>query len=703
VTATNAGHETADEPATLSSDNPFASPSTLPFGAPPFDRIRDEHYQPAIEEGMRQHRAEVAAIATQDAPPTFENTIAALEGSGVLLTRVLKAFGGVTSANTNDYLQAVQSDVAPKLAAHSDAIYLDDRLFDRVRAIYDARHSLGLRDEEFQLVERYHLDFVRAGARLSDPDKERLKVLNQEESRLTTEFQNRLLAANKAGALVISDVAELEGLSESDIAAAAEAAAERGLAGRWLIRLQNTTQQPVQDMLRRRDVRRRLFEAAIHRADRGDAYDTSAIVLRLADLRAERARLLGYPNAAAYTLDDQMAKTPEAAVKLLVDIGTAAIKKARAEADRMRPMIAREPEPFELEAWDWQFYAEQVRKADYDLDEAQIKPYLELDRVLRDGVFFAATRMFGLTFRERHDIPVYHPDVRVFDVFDEDGSQLALFYADYFKRDNKSGGAWMDSFVDQSEFLGARPVVFNVTNYTKPVPGQPALLSFDEVTTLFHEFGHALHGMLSRVRYPTLSGTNVPRDFVEFPSQFNEHCALDPVVLANYARHHRTGEPMPQAMVDRIKRARTFNQGFALTEYIGAALLDIAWHTDPTARTAEDIGEFEVAALARHGIALPQVPPRYRSTYFAHIWDGGYGGGYYAYLWAEVLDHDAFAWFQQRGGLNRENGQHYREMILSCGGTRDAAELYRAFRGADPDVSPLLTQRGLGPTADPAA
>ena len=692
-----------DEQPILPADNPFASPSTLLFGAPRFDRIRDEHYQPAIEAGMRAHREEVAAIAHQSAPPTFENTIAALEASGVLLTRVLKAFGGVTSANTNDFLQAVQTDVAPKLAAHSDAIYLDDALFARVHAIHESRHSLGLPIEELTLVERYHLDFVRAGARLSDADKERLKALNQEESRLTTEFQNRLLAANKAGALVIDDAAELEGLSESDIAAAAEAAAERGLERRWLVRLQNTTQQPLQETLCRRAVRRRLFEAAIHRADRGDAHDTTAIVLRLAALRAERARLLGYDNAAAYTLDDQMAKTPDAAIRLLVDIGKAAAAKARAEADRMRPLAEQDGNPHALEPWDWQFYAERVRKTDYDLDEAQIKPYFELDRVLRDGVFFAATRMFGLTFRERRDIPVYHPDVRVFDVFDEDESQLALFYADYFKRDNKSGGAWMDSFVDQSELLANRPVVFNVTNYTKPAPGQPALLSFDEVTTLFHEFGHALHGMLSRVRYPTLSGTNVPRDFVEFPSQFNEHCALDPAVLANYARHHRTGEPMPQAIVDRIKRARTFNQGFALTEYIGAALLDMAWHTTPTATTSAEIEAFEAAALERYELTVREVPPRYRSTYFAHIWDGGYGGGYYAYLWAEVLDHDAFAWFTERGGLTRENGQRYREMILSCGGTRDAALLYRQFRGRDPKVEPLLGERGLTMTADPAA
>ena len=677
--------------------NPFSQPSDLLFGAPHFDRIHNEDYAPAIEEGMRQHLEEVDAIANQTAAPTFENTIVALERSGALLTRVLKTFGGVTSANTNDTLQAVQTEESPKLAAHSDAIFLNDKLFQRVRAIYDHRVQLGLTPEQKHLVERYELEFVRAGAKLSEADKTRLRALNQEESKLTNEFQNRLLAATKAAALVFDDRADLDGLSEADIAAAAEAATERKLPGKWVLRLQNTTQQPAQESLRRRAVRQRLFEASIHRADRGDSVDTRSAIQRIAQLRAERAKLLGYPTAAAYVLDDQMAKTPGAAIKLLTEIGSPAVAKAHSESAKIRALLDRDIPGAGVEPWDWQYYSGQVRNAEYDLDESQIKPYFELDRVLRDGVFFAANQLYGLTFKERKDIPVYQPDVRVFEVFDADGSPLALFYADYFKRDNKSGGAWMDSFVDQSGLLGTKPVVYNVANFTKPAAGQAALLSFDDVTTMFHEFGHALHGMFSHVEYPMLTGTNVPRDFVEFPSQFNEHWALDPVVFAHYAKHYKTGAPMPQALVDKIKKSRTFNQGFALTEYISAALLDMAWHTLPPDAPAQDVNAFETAALARYHVDVHEVPPRYRTTYFAHIWNGGYAAGYYAYLWAEVLDHDAYAWFVEHGGLTRANGQRFRDLVLSRGGSEDAATLYRAFRGRDPSVEPLLIQRGLKP------
>ncbi|HEX8943382.1 MAG TPA: M3 family metallopeptidase [Gemmatimonadaceae bacterium] len=677
--------------------NPFSQPSDLLFGAPHFDRIHNEDYAPAIEEGMRQHLEEVDAIANQTAAPTFENTIVALERSGALLTRVLKTFGGVTSANTNDTLQAVQTEESPKLAAHSDAIFLNDKLFQRVRAIYDHRVQLGLTPEQKHLVERYELEFVRAGAKLSEADKTRLRALNQEESKLTNEFQNRLLAATKAAALVFDDRADLDGLSEADIAAAAEAATERKLPGKWVLRLQNTTQQPAQESLRRRAVRQRLFEASIHRADRGDSVDTRSAIQRIAQLRAERAKLLGYPTASAYVLDDQMAKTPDAAIKLLTEIGTPAVAKAHSESAKIRALLDRDIPGAGVEPWDWQYYSGQVRNAEYDLDESQIKPYFELDRVLRDGVFFAANQLYGLTFKERKDIPVYQPDVRVFEVFDADGSPLALFYADYFKRDNKSGGAWMDSFVDQSGLLGTKPVVYNVANFTKPAAGQAALLSFDDVTTMFHEFGHALHGMFSHVEYPMLTGTNVPRDFVEFPSQFNEHWALDPVVFAHYAKHYKTGAPMPQPLVDKIKKSRTFNQGFALTEYISAALLDMAWHTLPPGAPAQDVNAFETAALARYHVNVHEVPPRYRTTYFAHIWNGGYAAGYYAYLWAEVLDHDAYAWFVEHGGLTRANGQRFRDLVLSRGGSEDAATLYRAFRGRDPSVEPLLIQRGLKP------
>jgi peptidyl-dipeptidase Dcp len=677
--------------------NPFSQPSSLPFGAPRFDRIHDADYAPAIEEGMREHLAEVNAIADQTSTPTFENTIVALERSGELLTRVLKTFGGVTSANTNETLQAVQTEESPKLAAHTDAIFLNDKLFRRVRDIYNRRDQLGLSPEEKHLVERYHLDFVRAGANLSEADKTRLRALNQEESKLTTDFQNRLLAATKAGALVFDDRAELEGLSEGDIAAAAEAATERKLPGRWVLRLQNTTQQPAQESLRRRAVRQRLFEASIHRADRGDSVDTRAIIQRIAQLRAERAKLLGYPTAAAYVLDDQMAKTPQAAIKLLTEIGGPAVAKAHSESAKIQTLLDRDIPEARVEPWDWQYYSGKVRSAEYDLDESQIKPYFELDRVLQDGVFFAANQLYGLTFKERKDIPVYQPDVRVFEVFDADGKPLALFYADYFKRDNKSGGAWMDSFVDQSGLLGTKAVVYNVANFTKPAAGQPALLSFDDVTTMFHEFGHALHGMFSHVEYPMLTGTNVPRDFVEFPSQFNEHWALDPKVFAHYAKHYQTGAPMPQSLVDKIKKSRTFNQGFALTEYIEAALLDMSWHTLPPGAPKQDVDTFEAGALKRYHVDVHEVPPRYRTTYFAHIWGGGYAAGYYAYLWAEVLDHDAYAWFEEHGGLTRANGQRFRDMILSRGGSEDAATLYRAFRGREPSVEPLLVQRGLKP------
>jgi peptidyl-dipeptidase Dcp len=486
-------------------------------------------------------------------------------------------------------------------------------------------------------------------------------------------------------------------LSAADVAAAAEAAKDRGLSGKWVITLQNTTQQPPQESLRRRDVRRQLFEASTHRAERGDSNDTRGIIQRLAVLRAERATLLGYSTAADYILEDQMAKTPAAAIRLLTDIGSPAIEKAHNEARKMQALIDAENGGFALEPWDWQLYAERVRRAEYELDESKIKPYFELDRVLQDGVFFAATQLFGITFKERKDIPVYHPDVRAFEVFDADGTSMALFYTDFFKRDNKSGGAWMDSFVDQSRLLGAKPVVFNVANFTKPASGQPALLSFDDVNTMFHEFGHALHGMLSNVEYPLLTGTNVPRDFVEFPSQFNEHWALEPSVFAHYAKHHQTGQPMPPELAARIKRARTFNQGFAMTEYIAAALVDMAWHTLPRDAFVGDVGTFENRALEKYRANVREVPPRYNTSYFAHIWDGGYQAGYFAYLWAEVLDHDAYAWFTENGGLTRANGQRFRDLILSRGGTQDVAAMYRNFRGRDPSVEPLLVERGLKP------
>jgi peptidyl-dipeptidase Dcp len=679
----------------FSTSNPFSAASTLFYQAPPFDRIKDADFQPALEAGMRQQISEMEAVANQATPATFENTIVPMERSGALLTRVAKVFNAVTGANTDDTLQKIQERVAPKLAGHSDAIYLNPALFQRVKSIYDRRGALGFNAEQKFLVELYYKNFIRAGAQLAEADKTQLRALNQEESKLTTDFQNKLLAATKAGALVVDNPAQLDGLSDGAIAAAAEAAKSRGLTGKWVIPLQNTTQHPSQASLKNRAVRERLFVASTTRSEHSDSNDTRGIVKRLAQLRADRAKLLGFPTYSAYALDNQGAKNPEAATKLLTDLVPAATAKARSEAAQMQTLIDSQNGGFKLAPWDWQYYSEQVRKAQYALDESQLKPYLELDRVLRDGVFYAANQLYGLTFKERKDIPVYHPDVRVFEVFDADGKSMALFYADYFKRDNKSGGAWMDSFVDQSGLIGTKPVIFNVANFTKPAPGQPALLTFDDVTTMFHEFGHALHGMFSNVEYPTLSGTNVPRDFVEFPSQFNEHWALDPKVFMNYAKNYQTGELMPQSLVDKVKKVKTFNQGFATTEYLAASLLDIAWHTLPPGSSQQDVDAFETAALQRFNVAMYEVPPRYRTTYFAHIWSGGYSSSYYAYLWSEVLDDDAYSWFVEHGGLTRANGRRFRDMILSQGGTQNAATLYRAFRGRDPSVESLLEERGL--------
>jgi len=673
--------------------NPFFTESTLPFHTPPFDKIKDTDYAPAIEEGMKGQLAEIEKIANNPAPPTFANTFEAMERSGALLTRVTKVFFNLTQSNTNDTLQKIKSDEAPKLAAHSDAVFLNAKLFARVKALYDKRNELKLDDESRFLIERYYKTFVRAGALLSEADKETLRGLNQEEAKLTTKFEDDVLAEVNDSAVIIDNKADLDGLSESDIAAAAERAKERGMTGKWVLALQNTTQQPAISLLKNRAVRERLFQASVVRGNHGGAHDTKAIVARLAQLRAQRAKLLGYPNHATFILDDQMAKTPESAEKLMTGIVPAATAKARDEAARMQKLIDAEKSGFTLGPADWEFYAEKLRKAEYDLDESQIKPYLELEHVLHDGVFFAANKLYGVTFKERKDLPVYHPDVRVFEVFDNNGKSLALFYADYFQRSNKDGGAWQDSFVDQSSLLGTRPVVVNVTNFTKPAPGQPVLLSFDDVTTMFHEFGHALHAMFANVRYPLLGG--VSRDFVEFPSQFNEHWALEPTVLANYAKHYQTGKPMPPALVDKIKRSRTFNQGYAVTEYLSAALLDMAWHSLPPDAPLQDVNNFEAAALKRFQINLPQVPPRYHTTYFSHIWDGGYSAGYYAYLWSEVLDDDAFYWFKEHGGMTRANGQRFREMVLSRGGTQDVAATFRAFRGRDPIVEPLLEERGL--------
>ncbi|PYS38345.1 MAG: dipeptidyl carboxypeptidase II, partial [Acidobacteria bacterium] len=622
--------------------NPFFTASTLPFGAPPFDKIKESDYPPAIEEGMKRQLAEIETIANNTQPPTIANTIEAIERSGELLTRVSKVFFNLAQSNTSDTMQKIKADEAPKLAAHQDSIYLNPKLFARVKSIYIRRAALKLDAETRFLVERYYRNFVRAGALLSEADKTTLRALNQEESKLTTQFTDKVLGDTNDSAVIVSDKAELDGLSKEDIAAAAEAAKARKLEGKWVLALRNTTQQPALSTLKNRALRERLLQASMLRCNHDGPNDTRAIVKRLAQLRAQRAKLLGYSTHADFILDDEMAKTPGTAEKLMTDMVPAATAKARGEAASMQKIIDAEKDGFTLRASDWEFYAEKVRKADYDIDESQVKPYFELDHVLHDGVFFAANKLYGITFKERKDIPVYQPDVRVFEVSDVDGKPLALFYADYFARSNKSGGAWEDSFIDPSTLIGTRAVLFNVTNFTKPAPGQAALLSFDDVTTMFHEFGHALHGMFYKARYPTLAG--VPRDWVEFPSQFNEHWALDAAVFANYAKHYQTGKPMPQSLVDKIKKSRTFNQGYATTEYLAAALLDMAWHALPANAPQQDVNAFEAAALKRFQIDMPQVPPRYHTTYFSHIWDGGYSAGYYAYLWSEVIDDDAFYW-----------------------------------------------------------
>ncbi len=680
--------------------NPLMSESTLPFHAPPFDKIRDSDYQPAIEAGMKQQLAEIEKIANDPAPPTFENTYVAMEKTGELLSRAMMVFNGVSSANTDPVLQKVQQDEAPKLAAHRDAIYLNNKLFQRFDTVYKERDKLKLDPESMRLIDVVHANFVHAGARLSAADKAKLKKLNEEESSLSATFSNKLLAATKAGALVVDDKSKLAGLSDAQIAAAAQAAKDRELDGKWVIPLQNTTQQPDLQDLSDRATRQALFEASWNRTEKGDANDTRKTIERIAQIRAQKAKLLGFPNYAAWKLEDQMAKKPATAVKFMRRLGPAAVARARAEAKDIQAVIDKDRKAlhkptFKLQPWDWEHYAEQVRKAKYDLDENQVKPYFELDNVLKNGVFYAANQLYGLTFKERKDIPVYQPDVRVFEVFDKDGSPLALFYCDYFKRDNKSGGAWMDNFVEQSTLLGTKPVIYNVANFTKPQPGQPALLSSDDVITMFHEFGHALHGMLADEKYPTLSGTNTARDFVEFPSQFNEHWALNPKVFANYAKNYKTGEPMPKALVDKIKKAHNFNKGYDMTELVAAAMLDMNWHMLGADAPLQDADKFQAAALKKDKIDLPYVPPRYRSSYFAHIWGSGYAAGYYAYLWTEMLADDAYEDFKEHGGLTRENGERFRKMILSRGNTEDLAKMYRDWRGKDPSIEPMLIDRGL--------
>jgi len=700
-TAPTAAAAAADaEPASQAEPNPFDAPSSLPLMAPDFSKIRDEHYLPALQEGMRQQLAEIETIASNPEPATVENTLEAMERSGALLLRTSKVFGNLAGTDTNPEIQKIQAQIAPKMAAHQDAILLNPQLFARVKSIYDSREVASLDPETKRLVEQTHLRFVRAGAELAEDAKTRIRALNEEQAGLMTAFQQAMLKQTAAAAVVVDDVAQLDGLSEGQIAAASEAAKAAGHEGKWLIRITNTTRQPVLTSLTNRELRQRVWEASANRGLLEGEGDTRSMVLRLAALRAERANLLGKPNHASFQLETQMAATPDAVLKMLSDLTPTVLENAKAEAADIQALIDSQGGDFELQPWDWEFYAEQVRAAKYDLDPELVKPYFEVDRVLKDGVFYTLNRFYGVSFNERTDLPVYHPDVRVFDVIDADGSQIGLFYADYFARPSKRGGAWMSTFVDQSELLDQKPVALNVMNIPKPVEGQPALMSFDEVTTMFHEVGHGVHGLFSKVKYPSLAGTSVPRDFVEFPSQFEEDWAKHPEILANYARHHVSGEPIPAELMQKILNASSFNQGFDTLEYVAASFLDMEWHSLAPGAEVTDVEAFEKAALAKHGVDFAPVPPRYRSAYFAHVFPGGYSSGYYAYMWSEVLAADAFAFVTEQGGLNAELGNAYRNGILSRGGTEDPMQMYVKWRGKQPDPDYLLYRRGLKSLSD---
>jgi peptidyl-dipeptidase Dcp len=680
---------------TLDPSNPFAKVSALPFHYPAFDKIKDEHFVPAFEAGMREQLREVAGIANNKAAPTFDNTIVAMERSGQLLYRVATTFSNLQGANTDDQLDAVDREMSPKLAAHHDAVYLNDKLYQRVKALYDKRDSLKLDAETKHLLERYHRDFVRAGARLSAADKEQLKAYNGEIASLQSKFAQNVLKEANASALVVDTRAELAGLSDAQIDAAAAEAKKRGLDGKFVIALGNTTGQAPLASLTNRAVRERLMAASLARGSRGGEFDNRELVLRLAKLRADRAVLLGYKNFAAYSLEEETAKTPEAVNKLLGELAKPAVDNARKEAAEIQKVIDAEKGGFQVAAHDWAYYTDKVRAARYAFDENQLKPYFELNNVVLNGVFYAANKEYGISFKERHDLPVYNPDVRVFDVFDANGKQLAIFIMDYYARPNKQGGAWMNEYVTQSALLGNHPVVANHLNIPKPPAGQPTLLTYDEVRTAFHEFGHALHGMFSNVKYPTFGGANTPRDFVEYPSQVNEMWAVWPEVLANYAKHYQTGAPMPKELLDKVAASKKFNMGYVTTEYLAASLVDQRWHQLTPAQMPTDVLAFEANALKDAGVDFAPVPPRYRTTYFSHSFSLGYSAGYYAYLWSEKLDADTVEWFKENGGLLRKNGDHFRQTLLSRGGSADAMDLFRNFRGRDAKIEPLLERRGL--------
>ena len=686
----------AEAPAAISVDNPFAAPSSLSFQAPAFDKIRIEDFLPAFLAGMQQQVDEMKAIASQADAPTFENTIVPMEQSGALLTRVSSVFDNLTSAEKNEALQNIETELAPLRAVHSDNLLLNRPLFERVVKLWETKDSLGLTEEQAELLKHRYESFVRAGAKLSDAQQGRIRSINEQLSKLETKFDENLLAISKERAVVVDTAEELDGMSPAEITAAGEAARARGLKGKYLLQISNTTRVPILTSLNNRSLRQRVWEASANRGlGRDGGIDNRPLILEIAQLRAERAEALGYKSHAAYKLQNQMAKTPDAARKMLTDLVPGVIERVQQEAGDLEAMIKECGESHELAPWDWEYYAEKVRKARFEVDEAAVRPYFELDNVLKNGVFFTMNKLYGISFRERHDLPVYHPDVRVFDVLDQDGSQIGLFYADYFKRDTKRGGAWMSSFVDQSGLLHQQPVIVNCLNIPRPADGEPALISFDNVTTLFHEMGHALHGLFSNVTYPTVAGTATPRDFVEFPSTFEEDWAIQPEILANYARHYQTGEPIPKDLLDKVIKANKFNKGFDTLEYLSAALLDLEWHTLASDQIPADVELFEAEALKKAGVEYPAVPPRYRTAYFAHIWGGGYSASYYAYLWSEVLAADAFAHMIAHGGCTQENGDSFRREILSRGSSRDPMNSYKAFRGSEPTVEALLIRRGL--------
>ncbi|WP_113906850.1 M3 family metallopeptidase [Aliidiomarina celeris] len=680
-------------------NNPFAQPSSLQYEAPDFRIIEDEHFMPAFEQGMAEHKAEIQAIINNPEAPTFENTIVAMEKSGELLSRVSRVFYSLSGTDSNEARRALQRELSPKMSAHSDDINLNPDLFARVEAVYNQRDSLNLDAESERLLEVYYNRFVRSGAKLTAEQRQQIRALNEEHANLTTQFSQNQLAITRAIAVVVDSEEELDGMSASQIRAARTAAEAAGHEGKYLISITNTTRQPVLASLNNRELRQRVWEASAYRGTSGE-YDNRPIVKRLTEIRAERAELLGYENWAQYQLENTMAEKPENVYNMLGSMVPAVVENTLREQADIQRMIGREGGDFEVQPWDWAYYAEKVRQELYDMNESEVREYFEFNRVLHDGVFYTMYRLYGITFKLREDLPSYHPDVEVYEVFDHDGTSMAIFYADYFAREGKRGGAWMTSFVGQSGLLEKKPVVINVMNIPKAPEGEPTLISYDHVTTMFHELGHGIHGMFSKVKYPTLAGTSVSRDFVEFPSTFEEDWAAYPDVLTNYAKHYETGEPIPAELLQKVLDSRSFNQGFDTLEYISAALLDMEWHTLGTDANVEDVEAFEAAALEKHGVNLPAVPPRYKSTYFNHSIGGGYSAGYYAYMWSEILAADAFAYMQTQGGLTRENGGMYRRNILEVGNSRPPMESYIQFRGQEPTTDALLIRRGLKTNVD---